>query len=163
MQVLTNEECKNDYSYASSMITGKMLCANVDGGGKDACQVSYPPVGAGCSDYCLTVSGRLRWATDQCHGKQQLPADRSCVMGIWLCPGQCSWCLCQVRTRELNIYNFDRVQSHQSTLLDQRLPLSGWSLLSQQLIFFLEIIQLYWLALSHSLYWLSSPSEVSSE
>ena len=39
VSVLTNSQCKNDYSYGSSMITGKMLCANVDGGGKDACQV----------------------------------------------------------------------------------------------------------------------------
>ena len=40
VKVLTNSQCKNDYSYASSMITSKMLCANVDGGGKDSCQVT---------------------------------------------------------------------------------------------------------------------------
>ena len=40
VNVLANSACKNDYSYASSMITSKMLCANVEGGGKDACQVT---------------------------------------------------------------------------------------------------------------------------
>ena len=39
VKVLTNSQCKNDYSYPSSMITSKMMCANVEGGGKDACQV----------------------------------------------------------------------------------------------------------------------------
>lgn len=38
VKVLTNTECKNDFSYPSSWITGQMLCANVNGGGKDACQ-----------------------------------------------------------------------------------------------------------------------------
>ena len=40
VNVLANSACKNDYSYASSMITSKMLCANVEGGGKDSCQVT---------------------------------------------------------------------------------------------------------------------------
>ena len=38
LDVLSNSECKNDYSYPSSWITDQMLCAIVDGGGKDACQ-----------------------------------------------------------------------------------------------------------------------------
>ena len=37
VQVLTNTQCK-DSSYPSSWITTQMLCARVDGGGKDACQ-----------------------------------------------------------------------------------------------------------------------------
>ena len=37
VQVMTNTECK-DSSYPSSWITSQMLCARVDGGGKDACQ-----------------------------------------------------------------------------------------------------------------------------
>ena len=37
--VLTNQDCKNNYGYPSSSITNKMLCANVDGGGGDSCQV----------------------------------------------------------------------------------------------------------------------------
>ena len=40
VKVLTNNACKNDYAYSSSDITNKMLCAGVDGGGKDACQVN---------------------------------------------------------------------------------------------------------------------------
>ena len=43
VKVLTNNACKNDYVYSSSDITNKMLCANVDGGGKDACQVTVDP------------------------------------------------------------------------------------------------------------------------
>merc|ERR1712215_385669 len=38
VEVLTNDECKNDYGYGSGDITSQMLCANVNGGGKDACQ-----------------------------------------------------------------------------------------------------------------------------
>ena len=38
VKVVKNSECKNDYGYPSNAITGQMLCANVDGGGKDACQ-----------------------------------------------------------------------------------------------------------------------------
>ena len=38
VKVLKNSECKNDYGYPSNSITGQMLCANVQGGGKDACQ-----------------------------------------------------------------------------------------------------------------------------
>ena len=34
MNFLSNSACKNDYNYPSSW----MLCANVNGGGKDACQ-----------------------------------------------------------------------------------------------------------------------------
>ena len=36
--VLTNNKCKSDFSYSSGDITSNMLCANVDGGGKDSCQ-----------------------------------------------------------------------------------------------------------------------------
>ena len=35
---MTNSECKNNYAYPSSWITDQMMCAIVDGGGKDACQ-----------------------------------------------------------------------------------------------------------------------------
>merc|ERR1712013_430414 len=38
VKVLSNSDRKNSYSYPSSWITSQMLCANVDGGGKDACQ-----------------------------------------------------------------------------------------------------------------------------
>ena len=38
VKVLTNSQCGSDYSYPPSWITGRMLCANVAGGGKDACQ-----------------------------------------------------------------------------------------------------------------------------
>jgi len=38
VNVISNSQCKNDYSYSSSWITARMLCANVNGGGKDACQ-----------------------------------------------------------------------------------------------------------------------------
>merc|ERR1712142_109104 len=38
VEVLTNDECKNDYGYSRSDVTSQMLCANVNGGGKDACQ-----------------------------------------------------------------------------------------------------------------------------
>ena len=35
--VISNDECKNDYGFKPDQITEQMLCANVDGGGKDAC------------------------------------------------------------------------------------------------------------------------------
>ena len=38
VNVISNTECKNDYYYDPDEITEQMLCANVDGGGKDACQ-----------------------------------------------------------------------------------------------------------------------------
>ena len=38
VEVISNAECKNDYSYNPTQITEQMLCANVAGGGKDACQ-----------------------------------------------------------------------------------------------------------------------------
>ena len=38
VNVLSNEECANDYGYGANQITEQMLCANVVGGGKDACQ-----------------------------------------------------------------------------------------------------------------------------
>ena len=38
VKVLSNSQCKNDYSYSSSSITQNMLCAAVAGGGKDSCQ-----------------------------------------------------------------------------------------------------------------------------
>ena len=40
VKVLTNNACKNNYAYSSSEIKSSMLCAGVDGGGKDACQVT---------------------------------------------------------------------------------------------------------------------------
>ena len=39
VKTMTNDKCTNDYGYSSSMITSEMLCANVEGGGKDSCQV----------------------------------------------------------------------------------------------------------------------------
>ena len=33
------QQCGNDYAYGPSWISDMMLCANVPGGGKDACQV----------------------------------------------------------------------------------------------------------------------------
>ena len=30
--------CRNDYGYPGSWITSSMMCAAVDGGGKDSCQ-----------------------------------------------------------------------------------------------------------------------------
>jgi secreted trypsin-like serine protease len=38
VRVITNSECKNNYTYPSSWITEQMMCAIVDGGGKDSCQ-----------------------------------------------------------------------------------------------------------------------------
>merc|ERR1712106_907191 len=38
VNVMTNSECQNNYAYPSSWITDQMLCAIVEGGGKDACQ-----------------------------------------------------------------------------------------------------------------------------
>ena len=38
VEVISNTECKNDYNYNPAWITEQMLCANVAGGGKDACQ-----------------------------------------------------------------------------------------------------------------------------
>ena len=43
LKVLTNNQCKNDYSYASSMITSKMLCANVDGVAGQGSARTRPP------------------------------------------------------------------------------------------------------------------------
>ena len=63
VKVLSNNACKNNYAYSSSDITNKMLCANVDGGGKDACQVTI--LGRDWQGVLMTVIGRLRWST--CH------------------------------------------------------------------------------------------------
>jgi len=38
VKTMTNGKCANDFSYPSAWITERMLCANVQGGGKDACQ-----------------------------------------------------------------------------------------------------------------------------
>jgi len=38
VDVITNNQCKNEYKYNSTEITRTMLCAIVDGGGKDSCQ-----------------------------------------------------------------------------------------------------------------------------
>ena len=38
VNVLSNDLCKNDYGYGADEITEQMLCANIDGGGKDSCQ-----------------------------------------------------------------------------------------------------------------------------
>jgi len=38
LNILTNDQCKNDYDYSPSDITDSMLCANIPGGGADACQ-----------------------------------------------------------------------------------------------------------------------------
>jgi len=52
VKVLKNTECKNDYGYPSNSITDQMLCANVEGGGKDSCQGDSggPLVTAGAGD-----------------------------------------------------------------------------------------------------------------
>jgi len=52
VKVLKNSECKNDYGYSSNDITDQMLCANVEGGGKDSCQNDSggPLVTAGTGD-----------------------------------------------------------------------------------------------------------------
>merc|ERR1712215_137583 len=56
VNVISNEACKNDYGYTSNQITDEMLCANVIGGGKDACQSdSGGPLIGQCRD---TVSRR---------------------------------------------------------------------------------------------------------
>ena len=38
--VATNRQCQYDYSDTRHFITGKMLCANVEAGGEDSCQVT---------------------------------------------------------------------------------------------------------------------------
>ena len=38
VKVLSNHQCRSDYTYSSSDITNQMLCAAVAGGGKDSCQ-----------------------------------------------------------------------------------------------------------------------------
>ena len=38
VNILSNDMCKNDYGYSPDQITDHMLCANVEGGGKDSCQ-----------------------------------------------------------------------------------------------------------------------------
>ena len=98
VKVLTNSQCKNDYGYSSSMITSEMLCANVEGGGQDSCQVFISRLTL-LNDKTFTVLGRLWWPSDHCRVKQQLSADRSRVLGDRLCPGQLPWGVCQVRNQ----------------------------------------------------------------
>ena len=61
VKVLSNNACKNNYAYSSSDITNKMLCANVDGGGKDACQVKN--LDRDRKGVLMTVIGRLWWSS----------------------------------------------------------------------------------------------------
>ena len=51
--VVTNEECKKKYRDTKHFITGKMLCASVEGGPQDSCQVIILRTGwAGCPEGC---------------------------------------------------------------------------------------------------------------
>ena len=38
VNVLSNDACMNTYGYGEGSITDQMVCANVEGGGKDSCQ-----------------------------------------------------------------------------------------------------------------------------
>ena len=38
VNVLSNDVCMNEYGYGQGQITDQMMCANVEGGGKDSCQ-----------------------------------------------------------------------------------------------------------------------------
>jgi len=38
VNVLSNDVCMNNYGYGQGQITDQMMCANVEGGGKDSCQ-----------------------------------------------------------------------------------------------------------------------------
>ena len=58
-KVLTNDQCRNDYTYSSYEIKDEMMCAHVDGGGKDSCQVLILDL----SVVLMTVIGRLWWST----------------------------------------------------------------------------------------------------
>merc|ERR1712115_479060 len=71
VKTMSNDKCKNDYGYSSSQITSNMLCANVEGGGKDSCQVLIPIFfndddndDNDDDDDVVTVLGRLRWPSD---------------------------------------------------------------------------------------------------
>ncbi len=61
---MTNAACKNSYG---SKITNQMMCAAVDGGGKDSCQVFYQYAPRGLllhvwiQDYCTDDVCSCRW------------------------------------------------------------------------------------------------------
>ena len=38
VKVIGDDDCKDNFKYESSEITDQMLCAHVEGGGKDSCQ-----------------------------------------------------------------------------------------------------------------------------
>merc|ERR1712106_643899 len=64
VKVMNNTECKGS-SYPASWITSQMMCANVDGGGKDACQGDSggPLVVTGNGSDTYTLVGMVSWGS----------------------------------------------------------------------------------------------------
>ena len=55
------QQCGNDYAYGPSWISDMMLCANVPGGGKDACQVRNSNLTVLSTELCRATPA-ARWS-----------------------------------------------------------------------------------------------------
>ena len=64
VKVISDESCKNDYSYKESDITDQMVCANKEGGGQDSCQ-NDSGILTFALIYPLTIFS-CRWSFSEC-------------------------------------------------------------------------------------------------
>lgn len=112
VNVISNSDCEDSsdgFDNYYNQITSNMICAAVNQGGKDACQVSgcyylllvlillihwnasmhvwSLTLGAVCAQMLISPPGRLRWAS-LCHQWQRACPSRGSLVGDWMCHGR---------------------------------------------------------------------------